>query len=73
MFYKVAEVCVCYTSDVMKSEIYTLEYYQNVVRAAVEAGAHIIAVKDMAGLLKPMAAEPLMRAIREVKQHGGVE
>lgn len=32
----------------------------------VDAGAHIIGIKDMAGLLKPLAAEPLMRAIREV-------
>jgi pyruvate carboxylase len=63
---QVAEVCICYTSDLTTSDIYTLEYYKSVTRAIVDAGAHIIAIKDMAGLLKPRAAAPLVNAIREV-------
>lgn len=63
---KVAEVCVCYTSDLLTSEIYNIEYYKGVCKAAVDAGAHMIGIKDMAGLLKPRAALPLMNALREV-------
>jgi acetyl-CoA carboxylase carboxyl transferase alpha subunit/acetyl-CoA carboxylase carboxyl transferase beta subunit len=63
---KIAEVCVCYTEDVLTSEIYNTEYYQKVVQQAVDAGAHMIGIKDMAGLCKPLAARPLLAAIREV-------
>merc|ERR1712070_187134 len=63
---KVAEVCLCYTSDVLTSKIYTLDYYKDLTKKLVDAGAHIIAIKDMAGLLKPLAAAPLMKVIREV-------
>ena len=62
---KVAEVCVCYTSDVRTSDIYTADYYTNLARRATEAGAHMIGVKDMAGLLKPNGAFPLMEALRK--------
>ena len=63
---KVAEVCLCYTGEVLTSEIYDLSYYKSVAKAAVEAGAHIIGIKDMAGLLRPLEAGPLLAAIREV-------
>jgi len=63
---KIAEVCVCYTEDINTSEIYNTEYYKSVAKQAVEAGAHIIGIKDMAGLCKPLAARPLLAAIREV-------
>jgi pyruvate carboxylase len=43
---------------------YDAEYYTGVARRATEAGAHMIAVKDMAGLLKPNGAGPLMEALR---------
>eukprot|EP01064_Diplonema_japonicum_P006183 TRINITY_DN1411_c0_g1_i1.p1 TRINITY_DN1411_c0_g1~~TRINITY_DN1411_c0_g1_i1.p1 ORF type:complete len:1297 (+),score=346.09 TRINITY_DN1411_c0_g1_i1:128-4018(+) len=64
---KVAEVCICFTGDFLRPEekIYTLEYYKNLARDVVAAGAHMIGLKDMAGLLKPSAAEPLMKALRE--------
>ena len=39
---KVAEVCLCYTGDVLTSQIYNLAYYQSVAAQAVKAGAHII-------------------------------
>ena len=63
---KVAEVCLCYTGDVLTSPIYNLAYYQGVARAAVKAGAHILGIKDMSGLLRPLEAGPLLAAIREV-------
>lgn len=65
---KVAEVAICFTGDFMspKEKIYTLDYYKDLTKQIVEAGAHMIAVKDMAGLLKPQAAAPLMAAIRSV-------
>jgi pyruvate carboxylase len=65
---KIAEVCICYTSDVLTSSIYNIDYYRTLAKQCVDAGAHIIGIKDMAGLLKPRAAEPLIRAIREVRQ-----
>ena len=63
---KVAEVCLCYTGDVLTSSIYNLDYYKSVAKEAAEAGAHIIAIKDMSGLLRPLEAGPLLAAIREV-------
>ena len=61
---KVAEVCLCYTGDVLSDAVYNLDYYTECASKALEAGAHIIAVKDMAGLLKPLEARPLLAAIR---------
>lgn len=65
---KVAEVAICFTGDFLSpnEKIYTLDYYKNLTQQIVDAGAHMIAVKDMAGLLKPQAAAPLMAAIRSV-------
>ena len=66
---KVAEVCICFTGDFLKTnkeKIYTLKYYKELARTIDAAGAHIIAIKDMAGLLKPGHARPLVAAIREV-------
>ena len=44
---------------------YTLEYYLKLAQELVDAGTHIIGVKDMAGLLKPKAATILVGALRE--------
>uniref|UniRef100_A0A7S3Y4I5 acetyl-CoA carboxytransferase n=2 Tax=Sar TaxID=2698737 RepID=A0A7S3Y4I5_HETAK len=63
---KVAEVCLCYTEDINTSEVYNVEYYKKLTQQAVDAGAHIIGIKDMAGLCKPLAAKPLVEAIRSV-------
>ena len=49
-------VILYYTGNVLTSEIYTLAYYQSVAREAVAAGAHMIGIKDMAGLLRPLEA-----------------
>jgi len=63
----VAEVALCYTADLMDPEekLYTLDYYLNLAEEIVAAGAHIIAIKDMAGLLRPAAANRLVAALRE--------
>eukprot|EP00638_Chattonella_subsalsa_P022391 CAMPEP_0117865028 /NCGR_PEP_ID=MMETSP0950-20121206/6495_1 /TAXON_ID=44440 /ORGANISM="Chattonella subsalsa, Strain CCMP2191" /LENGTH=1345 /DNA_ID=CAMNT_0005716035 /DNA_START=71 /DNA_END=4108 /DNA_ORIENTATION=- len=63
---KFAEVCACYTEDINTSDIYNQDYYKGVAEAAVKAGAHAIGIKDMAGLCKPLAAGPLVGAIRSV-------
>jgi pyruvate carboxylase len=63
---KVAEVCLCYTGEVLTSPLYNLDYYKSVAKAAADAGAHIIGIKDMSGLLRPLEAGPLLAAIRQV-------
>ena len=63
----VAEVALCYTADLLDPEekLYTLDYYLALADEIVAAGAHIIAIKDMAGLLRPAAASKLVTALRE--------
>lgn len=62
-----AEVGLCYTGDLLdpQEKLYTLEYYLNLAEQIVAAGAHIIAIKDMAGLLRPEAAKRLVTALRD--------
>ncbi|WP_347345151.1 pyruvate carboxylase [Microbacterium sp.] len=63
----VAEVAVCYTGDLSDpgESLYTLDYYLRLAEQIVDAGAHVLAVKDMAGLLRPAAASRLVTALRE--------
>ena len=63
----VAEVALCYTGDLLNpaEDLYTLDYYLGLAEQIVDAGAHILAIKDMAGLLKPAAAAKLVGALRE--------
>ena len=63
----VAEVALCYTGDLLDpaEDLYTLDYYLRLAEQIVDAGAHIIAIKDMAGLLRAGAAEKLVTALRE--------
>ena len=63
----VAEVALCYTSDLTNpgETIYTLDYYLRLAEQIAEAGAHVFAIKDMAGLLRPPAARTLVTALRE--------
>ena len=63
----VAEVALCYTGDLSdpREKIYTLDYYLRLAERIVAAGAHILAIKDMAGLLRPPAARRLVTALRE--------
>jgi len=64
---KIAEVALCYTGDVLdrSRKRYDLGYYVKLAQEIEAAGAHILAIKDMAGLLKPGAAHLLVGALRE--------
>lgn len=63
----VAEVALCYTGDLSDpaEKLYTLDYYLRLAEEIVEAGAHVLAIKDMAGLLRAPAARTLVTALRE--------
>ncbi|MEX5269018.1 pyruvate carboxylase [Kocuria sabuli] len=63
----VAEVALCYTGNLLDpaEDVYTLDYYLDLAEKCVQAGAHILAIKDMAGLLRPAAAAKLVTALRE--------
>ncbi|GAB2844188.1 pyruvate carboxylase [Actinoallomurus bryophytorum] len=63
----VAEVALCYTAELSdpSETLYTLDYYLRLAEQIVEAGAHVLAIKDMAGLLRPPAARRLVTALRE--------
>ncbi|MGJ0118275.1 pyruvate carboxylase [Williamsia sp. MIQD14] len=62
----VAEVAMSYTGDLTNpgENLYTLDYYLRLAEQAVTAGAHILAIKDMAGLLRAPAATTLVSALR---------
>ncbi|CDX46783.1 Pyruvate carboxylase [Mesorhizobium plurifarium] len=64
---KLVEAAMCYTGDILDPARakYDLKYYVGLAKELEAAGAHIIAVKDMAGLLKPSAARVLFKALRE--------
>lgn len=63
----IAQASVCYTGNVLRkgNNKYDLQYYIDLARSLEDAGAHMLAIKDMAGLLKPQAAEVLIPALRE--------
>ncbi|MGY1691921.1 pyruvate carboxylase [Geodermatophilus sp. SYSU D01105] len=63
----VAEVALCYTGDLADpgETLYTLDYHLRLAEQIVDAGAHVLAIKDMAGLLRPPAAARLVTALRE--------
>ena len=62
-----AEVALCYTGDLSDpgESLYTLDYYLRLAERIVDAGAHVLAIKDMAGLLRAPAARRLVTALRE--------
>ncbi|GAA0669246.1 pyruvate carboxylase [Streptomyces samsunensis] len=62
----IAEVALCYTSDLSdpSETLYTLDYYLRLAEQIVDAGAHVLAIKDMAGLLRAPAAAKLVSALR---------
>lgn len=64
---KLAEVALCYTGDILdpKRQKYSLQYYTDMAKELGKAGANIIAIKDMAGLLKPEAAYVLVSALKD--------
>ncbi len=63
----IAEAALCYTGDIMdpKRSKYTLDYYVRLAKDLENAGAHILAIKDMSGLLKPYAAKELVGALKD--------
>ena len=64
---KICEAAICYTGDITdpKRDKYPLEYYVTMAKELEKMGAHILAIKDMAGLLKPLAAYKLVKALKE--------
>jgi pyruvate carboxylase len=62
-----AEACICYTGDILdpKRRKYSLDYYLKLAKQLEDSGAHILAIKDMAGLLKPYAASELIEGLRD--------
>jgi len=64
---KIAEAAICYTGDILDDTRakYSVQYYKDMARELEEAGAHILAIKDMAGLLKPEAAYRLVSELKE--------
>lgn len=66
----VAEACICYSGDITdpSKTKFTLAYYLDLAKRLEDEGAHIIAIKDMAGLLKPLAAEMLMEGLKKTVQ-----
>lgn len=65
-----AQAAISYTGDVLQSgnNKYNLGYYIDLAKRLEDAGAHMLAVKDMAGLLKPQSAEMLIGSLREAVQ-----
>ena len=63
----IAEVSLCYTGNLLDpaEKLYTLDYYLRLAEEIVGTGAHILAIKDMAGLLRAPAATRLVTALRE--------
>jgi pyruvate carboxylase len=64
---KIAEGAICYTGDILDPDRakYSLSYYVGLARQLEAAGCHILAIKDMAGLLRPAAARKLVSTLRE--------
>ena len=68
----IVEAAMCYTGDVLSpvaadgvtKNPYDMQYYLNLARELVKGGAHVLAIKDMAGLLKPAAAHALVSELR---------
>ena len=64
---RVCEAAICYTGDILDParQKYSLQYYVRKAKELERMGAHILGIKDMAGLLRPYAAEVLVRALRD--------
>lgn len=64
---KIAEVCMCYTGDILNPDKtkYDLAYYISMAKEIEATGAHILGIKDMSALLKPAAAYQLVKALKQ--------
>ena len=63
----VCEAAVCYTGDILddRRDKFSLKYYVRLARELEKMGAHVLAIKDMAGLCRPYAAQKLVKALKE--------
>ncbi len=63
---KLAEACICYTGDILDEtrDKYSLKYYVDMAKELEKRGTHILGIKDMSGLIKPMAAQKLIEALK---------
>jgi pyruvate carboxylase len=66
----IAEACICYTGDILNKgeNKFNLNYYLDLAKRLEDEGAHILCIKDMAGLLKPFAAEVLIAELKNTVQ-----
>ncbi|MEG0780896.1 MAG: pyruvate carboxylase, partial [Oscillospiraceae bacterium] len=64
---KICQATLCYTGDILDParDKYTLDYYVNLAKELEKRGAHMLAIKDMAGLLKPYAAKRLVSVLKQ--------
>ncbi|WP_077617689.1 pyruvate carboxylase [Bacillus sinesaloumensis] len=64
---KIAEAAICYTGDISDPtrSKYDLQYYKDLAKELEQSGAHMLGIKDMAGLLKPQAAYELISSLKE--------
>jgi pyruvate carboxylase len=64
---RIVETAICYTGDVSdpRRKKYDLKYYVDLAKEVVKRGTHLLAIKDMAGLLKPRAATMLVKALKD--------
>ena len=64
---RLCEAAICYSGDILdpKRDKYSLSYYVRLAKELVAMGTHVLAIKDMAGLLRPYAAYKLVKALRE--------
>jgi pyruvate carboxylase len=63
----ICEAAICYTGDILDParDKYSLKYYVKLAKELKRMGTHILGIKDMAGLLKPLAARKLVKALKE--------
>ncbi|NCX58157.1 MAG: pyruvate carboxylase [Rhodobacteraceae bacterium] len=63
---KICEASICYTGDILNPDRakYDLKYYVSMAKELEAAGAHVLGLKDMAGLLKPAAATMLIKTLK---------
>ena len=64
---KICQATICYTGDILdpKRDKYPLEYYVNLAKELEKRGAHMLAIKDMSGVLKPYAAKKLVSTLKQ--------
>ena len=64
---KICQATICYTGDILdpKRDKYPLEYYVKLAKELERRGAHMLAIKDMSGILKPYAAKKLVSTLKQ--------